>query len=320
MASITWIYIARDEHKHTYIANGKIEVIIMKKLMRSVFKKLHKYLSGRGLGNLYPIRIIERFMGEYLRTDTVEILGHYMFLDSLDTLGLSIRPVYDPLSTKIVVREIKMGNVVVDIGAHIGYYTLLFARLVGDRGKVYAFEPEPSNFNLLKQNIEINGYKNVALIQKAVSNENGITRLYLSEINTGAATIIGTENDSQYIEIETTTLDDFLMNSEEEIDFIKIDIEGAESRAIEGMTSLLSRCEDLNIITEFNPILIEKSGIEPKEYLNLLSSYGFTFYDIDELHNKLEPTNISGILQKYCYEKKGFTNLLCLKNPQILHS
>ena len=69
--------------------------------------------------------------------------------------------------TALVKRIVRNGDIVVDIGAHIGYYTLIFARLVGPKGKVFAFEPEPNNFNLLIKNIKINGYKNIIPVQKA---------------------------------------------------------------------------------------------------------------------------------------------------------
>lgn len=79
-----------------------------------------------------------------------------MFLEATDCLGLLTHEIHEPLMTEIIKRETKEGDVVLDIGAHIGYYTLMFARLVGKEGKVFAFEPDPDNFTLLKKNIEIN--------------------------------------------------------------------------------------------------------------------------------------------------------------------
>ena len=101
-----------------------------------------------------------------------------MFLDSVDSLRLSFNGVYEPCETEFVMNEIKKGDVVLDIGANIGYYTLIFARLVGEEGKVFAFEPDPENFALLKKNVEINGYHNVVLVQKAISNKTGKIRLF----------------------------------------------------------------------------------------------------------------------------------------------
>jgi tRNA G37 N-methylase Trm5 len=113
------------------------------------------------------------------------VQGHKMYLDSKESLDLSIYGVYEEYETDLIKKEIDRGDVVLDLGANIGYYTLLFAKKVGDEGRVYAFEPDPTNFSLLKKNVEINGYRNVVLIQKAVSNKNGKLKLYLNEDNKG---------------------------------------------------------------------------------------------------------------------------------------
>jgi FkbM family methyltransferase len=76
---------------------------------------------------------------------------------------------------------VKEGMVVVDIGANIGYYTLIAAKLVGKSGIVYVFEPMPSNYECLCKNIEVNGYTNVVLIQKAVSNKYGIAKVWFEK-------------------------------------------------------------------------------------------------------------------------------------------
>ena len=71
---------------------------------------------------------------------------------------------------------------VVDIGANYGSYTLIASKLVGNDGRVYAFEPEPGNYDILVKNIEMNGYTNVTPIRKAVSNKQGKVRLYVDKI------------------------------------------------------------------------------------------------------------------------------------------
>jgi len=90
----------------------------------------------------------------------VNVLGHKMYLDDLDTLHLAINGIWEPLETNLIKNKIKEGDIVLNIGANIGYYTLLIARLVGSNGKVFAFEPDLNNFKILKKNIEINNYKN----------------------------------------------------------------------------------------------------------------------------------------------------------------
>ena len=106
-----------------------------------------------------------------------------MFLDSNDSLRLSINGTYSEYETDVMKKIVKKGDVDLDLGANIGYYTLIFAKIVGKNGKVFAFEPDLTNFTLLKKNVEINGYKNVVLINKAVSDKTGKLKLFLNERN-----------------------------------------------------------------------------------------------------------------------------------------
>src|SRR5207245_2930011 len=92
---------------------------------------------------------------------------------------LYVTGVWEKDVTAYLMKLIESGMVVVDIGANVGYYTLLAAEKVGSHGKVLAFEPEPSRYALLEKNVRANDLKNVIPVQKAVSNKTGAARLYL---------------------------------------------------------------------------------------------------------------------------------------------
>jgi len=228
-----------------------------------------------------------------------------MFVEPADGLELLIKPFHEEFETEIFKKEIKKGDTVLDLGAHIGYYTLLAARLVGAKGKVFAFEPEPTNFALLKKNIEINNYQNVIPVEKAVSNKNGKGRLYLKEKKTQNRIYDSQENDP-FIEIETVKLEDYI---KEKVDFIKMDIEGSEVMAAKGMTSLFQKNQQIKIMTEFYPRLIEKSGENPLEFLKLLKKCGFSLNKINSQDKKIEPIED---LEKTS-EIEDHINLFCLK-------
>ena len=100
----------------------------------------------------------------------------------LDQRTIGPRPPYEPFETELLLSQLGPGNVVLDLGGNIGYYTLLFARRVGPSGKVFAFEPDPDNFALLQENIESNGYENVVLVPKAAADRAGPARLYAAPI------------------------------------------------------------------------------------------------------------------------------------------
>ena len=140
----------------------------MKKKIHAIYKKSFKIFIGTNIGRYGIVRKLCRFLSYNLKPDWVEIEGEKMYLDDVDSLCLSINGIHEKIITNLIKKEIHSGDVVLDIGAHIGYYTLQFANLVGSTGKVYAFEPEPKNFELLKKNVQINKHDNVVLIQKKI--------------------------------------------------------------------------------------------------------------------------------------------------------
>jgi FkbM family methyltransferase len=241
--------------------------------------------------------------------------GHRMFLNE-GLFNLSLGRPFELIETEIVNKEIKKGDAVIDIGANIGYYTLIFANLVGREGKVFAFEPSPDNFSLLQKNIEINGYQNVKLEQMAVSNKSGKTKLYLTS-NPADNRIYDLHDNSNSVEVVTIKMDDYFSNYNGKIDFIKMDIQGAEWAAIEGMPLLLEKNKNIKILTEFSPPLLKGFKIEPSEFLDLLLKHDFKIYNVNRQKMKLEATNIDELLKTYPAEKEDLftnsTNLLLVR-------
>jgi len=290
--------------------------MVFKKILRKVFKKTESAFSGKGLERNPIVNYSYKFLHSKLKSDYVEIDGNKMFLDPLDNLRLSINEIYEEYETEVIKNIIKKGDVVLDLGANIGYYTLIFAKLVGDKGKVFAFEPEPNNFNLLKKNVELNGYKNVVLIPKAISSKTGKNKLYISDENTGSHTIIETEKNRKYIEIDSVCLDDYFVGFDRKINFIKMDVEGYEGEAIRGMTSILQKNEQIGILMEFAPYLIEEFGMKPEEYISLFNDPNWKTYVLNRRKKKKTSINMKEMLKKNVIRNKAHYNLLCLKGSE----
>ncbi len=248
-----------------------------------------------------------------MRKQSVTIDGHIIHLDPKDSLKLSVYGVYEPFETRLVQQEIKPGSVVVDIGANIGYYTLIFARLVGEKGKVFAFEPDPTNFELLKTNIEANGYQNVVLEQKAVSNTTGKLKLYVSEESAGDHRIYDSGDARQYIEIEAVTLDDYFGKQDISIDCIKMDIQGAEWAALVGMSALLRHAANMKLFMEYWPGGLERFGADPKAVLQFLQERDFVLNHIDEWKETVSPIAPAGIFDILVERRINHVNLMCIK-------
>jgi len=288
-----------------------------------IYKKAKKNLGGHEILSKFPfLRPLNNFIISQAKTKFAIIEGHKMFLDQHDTLKLSTNGIFEPFETNLVKKAVRKGSVVLDIGANIGYYTLIFAKLVGEQGKVFAFEPEPFNFKLLKKNVEINNYQNVILQNSAVSNNNGKTKLYLSQEQSGTHRIFPSHICSNnYVEVEMVRLDDYFKKNvlAEKISFIKIDVEGAELGVLKGMKSLLELNKKLEILIEFIPPYIKEFGANPIDVLSLLENYNFKIHLINYKTQKIEEVRDKNILlKKYDSlrkeERPVVTNLLCTRN------
>ena len=173
-------------------------------------------------------------------------------------------------------RLIAPGMCVVDVGANLGYYTLLAAKRVGPNGRVFAFEPDPENHSLLAQSIQANGFNNVVLSDKAVSDVSGRGTLFFSEEHRGDHRIFDPGDGRKRIEVSTVRLDDAIPE-DVSIDVIKMDIQGAEMKAMEGTKRILDRNPQIKILCEFWPLGLSLSGCSGEEFLSLFSARGFTY-------------------------------------------
>ncbi len=284
----------------------------MKRLFLSIYKIGVKLLTGTHISKYSFVQKIIKKINTTLKPEFVEIEGNRIYLDKQDSLFLSVRGYHEKTATRIARNAIKEGDTVIDIGANIGYYTLLFAKWVGPTGKVYAFEPEPTNFQLLEKNVQANNYKNITIFQKAVSNKNDKLSFYISDESSAANQLFKPKKFSKIIEVDSVKLDECL-SVDEKIDFIKIDIQGAEGTAIKGMNSLLNNNSNTIIMQEWWPDAIKKYGMNPDEHLKILEKLGYSFYEIDGQNDKTNPITIDQLMQKYPNEFFEDINLLCKK-------
>lgn len=143
---------------------------------------------------------------------------------------------YEPEQTRLFEEHVRPGSTVLDVGAHVGYYTVLSAVLAGEHGAVWAFEPNPNNAHFLRRHVEINGLRTVRVTEAAVSDANGTARF---DFGSGSGT--GHLAEGGAVEVRTVRLDDFCAEHGIAPAAIKIDVEGAETSVLEGARATLAR-------------------------------------------------------------------------------
>lgn len=196
------------------------------------------------------------------------------------TRRLVIDGAYEPSMTKVFGELLSEGMVVVDVGANVGYYTLLAARCVGERGRVWAFEPEPQNFLELQYNIELNKFGHIVAAQcKAVSDATGSTKLFVSSVESGEHSLVPCrDRNKATIDVELARLDDIITGH---VDVLKTDTEGNDMRVLMGAMGLLECNRDMKLFTEFWPKGLEAAGLSARQYWDFLKGLGFRIWLLD---------------------------------------
>jgi FkbM family methyltransferase len=170
---------------------------------------------------------------------------------------LIVRGIHEKHCTRELKRRLRPGMHTIDIGANIGYYALMEARLVGPEGRVYAIEPVPENFQLLKRNVTLNGFEDrVRIFQLAIGDVSGIARMNLSTFSTRHSFVARPEREQAGIlEVPMVSFEDFVAKEEvdlERLGLIRMDVEGFEVKIIPGMARTLRRCKELSLCIEFH--------------------------------------------------------------------
>ena len=239
-------------------------------MIEKIYEFLYKNLLGKDVYKYQLVKKVHDFMSRKIRLKIVEIEGlkFYSVVENISQMHIQNLP-----ETEFCKKEINLGDTVIDIGANIGYFTLIFAKLVGKTGKVISFEPDPRSFKILEKNVELNGFQNVELINKAVSNQNKKVKLFMNTGDTQGSSLKQTEYNKEFHEVEAVSLDNCL-EKDEEIKFIKIDVEGVEKEIIEGGKETLLRNKNIVLITEIAGYYLSKNNID-EWYTTLLNNLNF---------------------------------------------
>ncbi|MHB8147005.1 MAG: FkbM family methyltransferase [Vulcanimicrobiaceae bacterium] len=254
--------------------------------MKAVYSKL---FGPEAAMSSIPLALLRAVYGDEL---TIGIRGKPFTVSLHDTIvsfEILLYRKWQPFETMIYEQLVRPDDYVVDVGANIGFFTVLFAELVGDAGRVLAIEPEPGNIRLLRKNIEAGGAlqvvtvaetavgadSGVASLYKASSGNQGDHRMYFTPERPGLAP----PKQREAVEVPVARVDD-LVSEWPRVDFIKMDIQGFEAQALKGMQHLLEANPDVILFTEFWPFGIRAAGSDPFAFLAELRFFGFEIWEM----------------------------------------
>lgn len=240
------------------------------------------------------------------------IQGFIMALPAEDLSVLAQLVYYSNLEQgleKTFCQCIEQGMTVVDVGAHIGLFTLLAARLVGEKGRVYSFEPSSRIFHLLTKNVNINFFtdaKRIQCEQMAVTNKKGKLILFFNKQKTGHSSLYPFKNTVKE-NVRTISLDDYF-GKKNKIDVIKIDAEGSEPFILKGMKKIIDNNPNIMIFIEFCPENLKRASISPDSFLHELRQSGFNIKSVDGITGEIK--TVSDLILLNCFS----INLMLTRN------
>ena len=240
--------------------------------------------------------------------------------------ALAEHGVWEPFETSVFLGLLRPGDTVADVGANLGYYTVLAAQAVGPGGTVHAIEPDPANLALLRENVALNRLGNVQVHPVAASDHAGEAQLHLDAVNRGDHRLYASNGEVRAAVTVLTTALDGLLPEAVRLRLIKIDAQGSELAIFRGMQRLLAppasvrrgllarRDPGLRIITEIWPYGLREAGGSHGELLDLLRGFGFRLSLIDEAAQRLEAIGYAALAVRlatpWYAEQRGFVNVL----------
>ena len=198
---------------------------------------------------------------------------------------LSFRGIPETGLVRFFQKLIRPGMTIVDVGANLGIFTLYAARSLQWSGRIHSFEPTPRIHELLRNNVQVNGFLEANLVQfheAAVTDSEGTARLTTFAEHSGHNTLFWQNAGAESVIVKTTRLDTALQG-ETRVDVVKIDAEGAELRILRGMAQIIEKNPGIHILIEFAPIHLARAQVSPEDFLRTLSELDLEVRMVDDL-------------------------------------
>ena len=236
------------------------------------------------------VRLPESFVSLTLPVPAppLEIATHAVG-DQVVSAALRRDAVWEPFETRLLWDCLAPGSVFADVGANIGYFTLLAAARVGEEGRVFAFEPDPDNCSLLRASLRRNGLaQGVAVEQAALADTEGEARLYLSEDNFGDHQVFAAGPARASLPIRCLRGDRYFERAGKELDLLKVDTQGSEFAVMQGvMPFLVAQRSPTRVLIELTPWSLRAAGASGRSLIELLAQLALPFWIVDHVAHRL---------------------------------
>lgn len=233
---------------------------------------------------LTRLRPIARQIGHSLGWRRIKTKhGFQMILNLQDWIpqDIFITGEFEPTTSTVAKQLLKRGDTVVDVGANIGYFSLLFSHCVGAKGRVYAFEPVPQLASALLDNASLNRFEQITLSNLALSDHAGESRFYVGpRNNSGLSSLRQPRDSSASLDVKLERFDR-LFDPDLDISLVKIDVEGAELAVLRGMNEYL-RNRHPNVLVEVTQTFLEEMGDSAQSLLAYMQNLGYNCYVIGD--------------------------------------
>lgn len=225
--------------------------------------------------------------------------------------------IWEPFETSLVLSLLRPGDVFVDVGANVGYFSVLAASMVGPRGAVFAFEPDPDNCRLLRANAELNDLGHcITVVEAALADATGDGQLFLSEDNLGDHQVYAGTDPRHSVPIALLHGSQFLAQRLQRLDLLKVDTQGSEFQVLSGLMPLLQELpQPPRIIIELTPHSLRAAGASGRALLELLATLRQPMWIIDHIEGRLAASSAED-LALWCdnwdavEDARGFMNIL----------
>ena len=237
-------------------------------------------------------------------------------IDRYISVDIERDKVWEPFETRVFKALCRSSSTVIDIGANIGWYSLVASSCVGPDGLILALEPEPHNFSLLRRNLARNRVGNVIARQVAVTDKTGSGSLFLSRENMGDHRLIDGGESRSATPVELVRLDDLIQTMGRSPTLVKSDTQGSEWNIVQGVGPGSLDPKLCCWLVEFWPHGLAGMNAEPSGLLDWFFSRGYRFYELSEANPRLVETNPEKLLHRantdLSKESLGFINLLLI--------